>query len=359
MDIKQTLIGFKEEFDAELLNFIKNKQAEANKLDKRYQVFIDLLEDYIIRGGKRLRPAFMYFGYISCGGKERKKIIKAARCVELLQAFLLMHDDIIDKSNLRRGRPTIHRMFESEHQELKLKGDREHFGRSTAMILGDLTHAFAYETLMESGFEDLLLVRARRLFDNLMFETAYGWYVELLGTNGSKAGEREIKRTMEYVSARYTIAGPLKLGATLAGAEKKVLKSLDKFGVKLGTAFQMQDDILGMFGSEEKVGKPVDSDFREGKKTLLLIQTLAKMKAKKLYGEIDRVLKIYGCNEATLDDYLWFRGRMLDLGVLDNIKKEALSLAGQARDELSGLRLAREGKVFLEEVAWYMVEREV
>lgn len=349
------LADFKAKFDPRLLQSIKAKREQTKNLDERYAVFLDILEDFVVRGGKRLRPAFMYYGYLACGGKEEEVILGAARSVELLQAFLLMHDDLVDRSDLRRGKPAAHKLFEAEFERLGLSGDKEHFGRSVAMILGDLTHAFAYEALLDADLPSKRLVRARKLFDELMFETAYGWYVELLNTMGKEVEEKLILRTMEYVSARYTISGPLKLGAVLAGAEKETVAGLEAYGLRLGTAFQIQDDILGMFGEEEKVGKPVDSDMKEGKKTLLLVRLAKKLKGE----EAARLWRVYGKADSTREDYEWLKAGLVKTGVLEEVRMEAKILAGEALEKLGELSLADEGEKFLKGIAEYIVDREI
>lgn len=348
------LASFKTEFEKGLGELVRIEGVKAMKIDPQYAIFIKILEEFTMRGGKRIRPAFMYFSYLACGGVEKAEIMKAARSVELLQTFLLMHDDLVDRSDLRRGKPTTHRMFEKEFEKLGLFGNKEHFGQSTAMICGDIAHMLAYNSLMETNFPFERREKARKLFDRIMFDTAYGWYREMLNTMEDDVVENEVLRAMEYVSARYTIAGPVGLGAVLAGGNGKKLKILTKYGLELGVAFQIQDDILGMFGDEKEVGKPVNSDLMEGKKTLLYTRLLTKLEGK----ERDKFLSIYGKSDR-LADFSWVRDLMKEKGVLLEIKEKARKLAEGALVGLAKGGFAGEGKEFLEGIAEYIVTRNV
>lgn len=348
------LASFKTKFEKGLGELLRVEGTKALKIDAQYAVFIKILEEFTMRGGKRIRPAFMYFSYLACGGNDKAEIMRASRSVELLQTFLLMHDDLVDRSDLRRGQPTTQRMFEKEFEKLNLTGDREHFGQSTAMICGDIAHMLAYDSLMETNLPFERREKARRLFDRIMFDTAYGWYREMLNTMKAVVVEDEVLRAMEYVSARYTIAGPVGLGAILSGVNNRNLKVLTEYGLKLGIAFQIQDDILGMFGDEKEVGKPINSDLMEGKKTLLYTKLLTKLEGK----EKDKFLAIYGKSDK-LVDFNWVRDLMREEGVLLEVKEKARKLAEMALVELAKGEFVGEGKEFLEGIADYIVNREV
>lgn len=348
------LASFKTKFEKGLGELLRVEGTKAMKIDPQYAIFIKILEEFTMRGGKRIRPAFMYFSYLACGGEDKMEITRAARSVELLQTFLLMHDDLVDRSDLRRGKPTTQRMFEKEFEKLDLLGDREHFGRSTAMICGDIAHMLAYSSLMETNFSFERREKARKLFDRIMFDTAYGWYREMLNTMKSGVAENEVLRAMEYVSARYTIAGPVGLGAVLAGASQRNLKILTEYGLKLGVAFQIQDDILGMFGDEKEVGKPVNSDMLEGKKTILYIKLLSKLQK----AEAKKFGEVYGTSKR-IEDYEWVKKMMGDTGALSETRGLAKKLAEDALIELSKGKFVGEGKEFLEGIAEYMVTRKV
>jgi len=344
---------FKISFDEELLKYIRGKKFEAKEIDERYGVFIDCLEDFVVRGGKRVRPAFMYFAYLSVGGNERKKALLASRTPELLQSFLLIHDDIIDRSPLRRGKPTIHKLMETEFERLRLLGDKNHFGVSTAIIVGDLAHMYAYDALMTSGFDLPILEEARKKFDEITFQTAAGWYREFISTMGVEASEEEMLKTVGYVSAVYTIAGPVQMGAILGGGSEEQIRRLTSYGMKLGIAFQIRDDILGMFGNEAELGKPVSSDMKEGKKTLLVRRMTNKL------GRADKktFLSIYG-KSGEDKDLEWVRDKMRETGALKEAEDESLKLAKEAIKELTDFP-QNEGTGFLAGIAEYVVTRKV
>lgn len=350
------LQNFKVRFDEILQEEILEWKKEAAKLDERWELFMKVLEEFVVRGGKRIRPAFLYYSYLACGGKEKERAMRAGVSLELLHAFLLIHDDLIDNSDLRRGGPTVHRVFEKEHEKLGLEGSGEEFGRSTAMILGDVVQMLARKQLRKVGLEKDMYRESERMMEDLLWETAYGWYIEMLNTKTRVIEEEEIKRSMEYVSARYTVSGPVKMGAMLAGAQVKQIKALEEYGLSLGLAFQIQDDVLGMFGDEAKVGKPAESDLKEGKKTLLILRVLEKLEDRKVR---EKLMSIYGNNQAKKEDLVWVRELIKNKGVLDEVKEEARDLAEKAKGELEGLGWGEDGEEFLLGIASYIVEREI
>ena len=350
------LQNFKIEFDKILQEEILEWRREAVKLDERWELFMKVLEEFVVRGGKRIRPAFLYYSYLACGGSEEEKAMRAGVSLELLHAFLLIHDDLIDNSDLRRGGPTVHRVFEKEHRKMSLEGSSEEFGRSTAMILGDVVQMLARKQLRKVGLEEGVYRESERMMEDLLWETAYGWYIEMLNTKSGAIEETEVKRSMEYVSARYTVSGPVKMGAMLAGVGVEKIKALEEYGLNLGLAFQIQDDVLGMFGDEVKVGKPVESDLKEGKKTLLILRTLDRLGDEETKSKL---MSIYGNREATKQDLVWVRDLIKSQGVLDEVKSEAKELAEKAEKNLEGLEWSEEGEEFLLGIASYIVEREI
>ena len=224
------------------------------------------------------------------------------------------------------------------------------------MILGDVVQMLARKQLRKVGLEEGVYRESERMMEDLLWETAYGWYIEMLNTKTKVIEEKDVKRSMEYVSARYTIAGPVKMGAMLVGANTGQMKALEKYGLNLGLAFQIQDDVLGMFGDEEKVGKPVESDLKEGKKTLLILRTLDRLGDEETKSKL---MSIYGNREATKQDLVWVRDLIKSQGVLDEVKSEAKELAEKAEKNLEGLEWSEEGEEFLLGIASYIVEREI
>ena len=228
----------------------------------------------LIAGGKRLRPAFCYWGFRGAGGADGEEIVEAAASLELFQACALIHDDVMDGSDTRRGQPAVHRRFASMHRAEAWVGDPEGFGLGAAVLLGDLCLSWSDEMLGRSGLPADALLAGRRVYDEMRTELMGGQYLDLLEqARGGGSVERAL-RVARYKSAKYTIEKPLHLGAALAGAAHDVVEGYSGFGLPLGEAFQLRDDLLGVFGDPAVTGKPAGDDLREGKRTALVAMAL-------------------------------------------------------------------------------------
>ena len=228
----------------------------------------------LIAGGKRLRPAFCYWGYRGAGGSDNDEVVTAAAALELFQACALIHDDVMDGSDTRRGLPAVHRRFASLHRSQAWVGDPEGFGMGAAVLLGDLCLAWSDEMLSTCGLTAERLLAGHRVYDAMRTELMGGQYLDLLEqARGGGSVERAL-RVARYKSAKYTIEKPLHLGAVLAGAGQDVLDGYSGYGLPLGEAFQLRDDVLGVFGDPSVTGKPAGDDLREGKRTALVAMAL-------------------------------------------------------------------------------------
>jgi geranylgeranyl diphosphate synthase type I len=224
----------------------------------------------ILAGGKRLRPAFAYWGWRAAGGTDSEEIVTAVTSLELLQACALIHDDVMDGSDTRRGQPSVHRRFATMHRGAQWFGSPDGFGTGAAILLGDLALTWADELLFASGLPGDSLLRAKPVYDRMRTELMAGQYLDLLEqARGGGSVERAL-RVARYKAAKYTVEGPLHLGGTLAGADERLLHTFTAFGLPLGEAFQLRDDLLGVFGDTRSTGKPAGDDLREGKRTVLI-----------------------------------------------------------------------------------------
>jgi geranylgeranyl diphosphate synthase type I len=233
----------------------------------------DALEAFLLDGGKRLRPAFAYWGWRGAGGEDSDAIVSAAAALEWVQASALIHDDVMDGSDTRRGRPAVHRQFAALHRGEDWRGTPESFGTGAAILLGDLALIWADEMLNTSGLPPEALRRAQPVYDEMRTEVMAGQYLDLLE---QAMGGRSVERAMtvaRYKSAKYTVERPLHLGAALAGAEEAMIRAYSAYGLPLGEAFQLRDDVLGVFGDPSETGKPAGDDLREGKRTVLMAKT--------------------------------------------------------------------------------------
>ena len=237
---------------------------------------LEALEE-LLAAGKRLRPTFCYWGWRGAGGEDGQAILAAAAALELLHASALVHDDVMDGSDTRRGRPSLHRQFALRHAEQRWRGSPESFGMGAAILMGDLLLAWTDGMYHASGLPAGALRRGQAVLDLMRTEMIAGQYLDLLGQAAGNDTVDSALRVAEYKTARYTIERPLHLGAALAGCpEGAVPAALSAYGLPLGVAFQLRDDILGVFGDPAETGKPAGDDVREGKRTVLLAITRAR-----------------------------------------------------------------------------------
>jgi len=225
------------------------------------EVLIEEMRRLIRAGGKRLRPLFCYWGYRAAGGDSDETIIGAAASLELLHTFAIVHDDIMDDSDERRGEPTVHVQQ----------------GTSVALLVGDLALVFADDMIMGSGFSPEILAAAFRPYSRMRQQVIAGQYLDVVAAGDPFTTEEHARLVARMKSGRYSVQEPLAIGATLGGAPPDLIEELARFGSPLGEAFQLRDDLLGMFGERASTGKPVDSDVREGKHHLLYARTVASL----------------------------------------------------------------------------------
>jgi geranylgeranyl diphosphate synthase type I len=256
--------------------FLEKQAATLDAIAEDLGPVADALTEFLMNGGKRLRPAFCYWGWRGAGGADTDEIVAAASCLELLHACALIHDDVMDGSDTRRGKPAIHRRFATLHRGEQWLGDAESFGRSAAILLGDLCLIWADQMFSTSGLPGDALLRATPTYDAMRGELMAGQYLDLLE---QVLGGRDVDRALRvarYKSAKYTIERPLHLGGVLAGATRETLDAYTAYGLPLGEAFQLRDDVLGVFGNPAQTGKPAGDDLREGKRTVLIATAVTR-----------------------------------------------------------------------------------
>ena len=255
-----------------LVAFLDTQAPVLEAVDPHLEQVLQAATDFVVDGGKRLRPAFAYWGWRGAGGDDDASVISAVASLELLHACALVHDDLMDGSDTRRGRPSVHRRFAALHRERSWQGDPDAFGLCAAVLIGDLCLVWADAMLWSSGMTSAALVRAQPVYDTMRVELMGGQYLDVLAQAlGSESMERALQ-VARFKSAKYTIERPLHLGAALAGAgpADPVLAHYTTYGLALGEAFQLRDDVLGVFGDPAETGKPAGDDLREGKRTVLV-----------------------------------------------------------------------------------------
>ena len=350
---EKLLSWFKAEEDLAIKYFISKKRKEAEEISPEFVTLVDEVERFIFSGGKRVRPAFLYSGYVASGGKAHDAALYASMSVEFLHTFALIHDDIIDRSAFRRGKPTSHKAFEKYHTEKKFPGSKEHFGLSAAILAGDLAYSFAEEVLTSAPFPQERVRRARYYFDQMKFQVIAGEYLDVLGGYTKTLKEDDILNILEYKTAKYTVERPLQIGAMLAGADVSILETFTAYGIPLGQGFQLQDDIFGVYGDMKKTGKPNDSDIKEGKMTVLIAKAY-EWSSTRQRRDLDNTL---GNIDATNVDIDKVRTIIYDTGAYDYAVKLSHKLIEQAREAITNAKLQREGKEYLLSAASYLISR--
>ncbi|WP_327069582.1 polyprenyl synthetase family protein [Kitasatospora sp. NBC_01250] len=293
--------GARTQVDAALTRFMAEQHALLSSISPDLVAAADALRDFLLDGGKRLRPAFCYWGWRGAGGEDGTDpagagstgIANAAAALELLQASALVHDDLMDRSDTRRGLPSMHRRFEALHREQGWRGDREQYGAAAALLLGDLLLIWCDQLFVRCGLDAAAVLAAKPVFDLMRTEVMAGQYLDVLEpVAGDSTDDLALTRAttvLHFKSAKYTIERPLQVGARLAGASEELVAAYGDFGLPLGEAFQLRDDLLGVFGDPAVTGKPAGDDLREGKRTLLValaLRALPRAEAARLDGRL-------------------------------------------------------------------------
>lgn len=343
-ELKIELGAFLKEFEPYYKRFFERRIKSVSSYPKIIPYFYKQLNDFS-SGGKRMRAFLVYLGYKTAGGRDLIRILPISLALELLHSFLLIHDDIIDKSDFRRGKLTMHKRLE------KLAG--VHYGFSQAIIVGDIAYFEAIKLVNESDFDLELKQQGISTLDEVILETAYG---ELLDVDYSYHNTKlaQIKQVTDLKTSRYTFVGPLTIGAVLAGAEKKVLSKLTRFGLLVGMAFQLRDDILGVFADEKILGKPTLSDMREGKNTILIY------KAREFANDaqLKELSSIWGNQYASARDLKLVQRILKESGAYDWCIAENLRLVSQAKSLVPSMAKNSHLTQLFEQLADYVISRE-
>jgi geranylgeranyl diphosphate synthase type I len=298
-------------------------------------------------GGKRLRPAFCHQGWLGAGGDPTMldpagrptPVVRACAALDLLHASALIHDDLMDDSDTRRGRPSTHVHYARRHGERGLTGDAIRFGAGAAILLGDLSQAWADELLRTCGLAADRVLEGLRCFDIMRTEVITGQYLDVLAQTDPGTTLARALRVVQFKSARYSVMRPLELGGVLAGADEALLRRYREIGEPIGEAFQLRDDVLGVFGDPAVTGKPAGDDVREGKRTVLVLLARQAADVAQL-----AVLDHWLGNAAMTDDGAdAVRTVMIDTGALGRVEAMITERTEQALSVLAATRLAGDG----------------
>ena len=327
---KATLKSVRSAVEEELSIFLNRESAYLNSISSDLSPVSDSLTSFLLDSGKRLRPLFAYAGFVAAGGNLEKSAIRTMAALELLQACALIHDDLMDGSDTRRGKPSIHRHFESVHVQEQLDGFAPQYGLSAAVLLGDLALVWSDQMLNTAGLTTEQFARVLPFYNEMRVELMAGQFLDIHEQTQKDTSVDRSMKIARYKSGKYTIERPLHLGAAMTSSSKEVTDALSAYGLPLGEAFQLRDDLLGVFGDPSVTGKPAGDDLREGKRTVLIAMTHERQSpaqleiCKKYFGKPD----IDAEGVAILQEIIESTGARAELeATIERLTDEALTAA--------------------------------
>jgi geranylgeranyl diphosphate synthase type I len=350
---------FRDQVQQVLDAFLDERGAELAPLGPDAGRLIDEART-AVRGGKRFRAAFCHWGHravrpsVADDPGRSLALARACASLEMLHASALVHDDYMDASDTRRGRPATHRAFEAEHRAAGWRGDPAQYGAAAAILLGDLLLGWAEDMLRRSGFAPDEVATGIALFEACRNEVIAGQFLDVSVQARGRADVETAMTVLRYKSAKYSIERPLHIGAGLAGATPEQIAQLTRFGLPLGEAFQLRDDLLGVFGDPAQTGKPAGDDLVEGKRTVLVALALDAAPP----AAAARLDESLGTPLTTADvDEL--RGIIEDSGARAQVEDVIGHLADRAVESLRGADVDEQARLVLTELAAAATQRTV
>lgn len=285
------LDDFKKQFDKEINIYLDKKIKSANRIDEKGSDILKIIKEFINNGGKRLRPAIFYYAFLSYSSQNLAIVLKLSFIFELFQSFALIHDDIIDNSDLRRGKPTVHKKY----------------NLSTAILAGDLALMLADEIFSQEISEQKVI----DLYNEFKQELLVGEYLDTVKIN-------DVDKIMELKTARYSFVKPAIIAFSLVKVDKQDIKKWEEILREVGILFQIKDDFDGTFGNEKIIGKPVDSDIKEGKNTIIIKKFLfeSNKEEKRLFDSF------FGKSDLIKNDLTWYKQTLKKYKIDNQIKDE-------------------------------------
>lgn len=346
-----SLAAIAERVEARLREFLVPEQARWARFDAELAEPIAHIGRLVLVGGKRLRPAFCYWGFVGAGGDPADPMVtNAGAAFELMHAFALFHDDVMDDAASRRGNPTTHTVFAERHREEGWAGEARRFGEGVAILVGDL--AFVYSDMMMAGASPA----AWAIWNELRIELNIGQVLDIAGSVRNERSRHKAEQICRYKSGKYTIERPLHLGAVMAAPERadELLPALSGYGLPLGDAFQMRDDVMGAFGDTAVTGKPVGGDLREGKPTPLMARAVEAATPAQA-----AVLAHVGRGDLDDEGVARVQQAIVDSGALADLEATIERLAVQAVAAIEKAPITAEARQELVAMAAYVTNRAV
>jgi len=339
--------------DAELVSFFDARADRLAALGDDLGPLTGTARSFVLNGGKRLRPIFAYCGWRCVRATDDDPIVTAAASLELLHGCALIHDDVMDGSGTRRGRPSVHASFAELHARGGFTGDQRVFGTAAAIVVGDLLLSWADAMFAGAGFDDAAGRRARAVYDDMRQQVMAGQYLDVLVQARGDFSADDALRVAKYKTSKYTVEGPLQFGAAAAGASPDLVDTIAAYGMPLGEAFQLRDDVLGIFGDPGRTGKPSGDDLREGKRTMLV--ALAMDAA----DDAQAAMLRHGLGDRSLDDdgVAAICDVLVATGALDQVEARITERTAQARAALETSTINPDAREVLERLAIAATER--
>ncbi len=329
----------------ELKSFIRglNKSYGLNSLSP---LIINNIKDFALRNGKRVRPVLFCIGYLGYAKKACRGLYKSAISLELLHDFMLVHDDIIDKSSTRRGKPSMHSLL---NRQIKRYGKVKFSGQDLAIVIGDVLYAIALDAFLAAKESPERKERALRKLISAALYTGSGEFVELLlgAKSIDKTTKNDIYKIYDFKTANYTFSSPLSMGAILANAEESEIRRICEYGMLLGRAFQIEDDIIGTFGKPSKTGKSSLTDILEAKKTILLWYAYNRGSKK----QKNLIRKTLTKDNPKAHDVKEIRKILIATKSLDFARNEVRKLVEGSNKILHSLKISKKAKTALKELS--------
>ena len=354
-EVKTTIESVRTEIRSALAEYLAGQRSYLTSIASELVPVCDALDEFLLDGGKRLRPLFAYAGVLASGAQPTPEIVRAISSLELLQACALIHDDLMDRSDTRRGKPAIHRHFENLHQSQAMNGLATQFGESAAVLLGDLALVWSDQMLNTSAIPTNSLLAAHRIHDEMRVELMAGQYLDVREAGENTYSAERSLRIARYKSGKYTIERPLHIGAVIGKPEAHapLLDALSRYGLPLGEAFQLRDDLLGIFGDPAVTGKPAGDDLREGKRTVLIAMTLEALNE----SEKKELLSHLGRADISSSKVEELRALIVSSGALEKVEKLIEKLTQESLAAIEDPAIHPSAREFLTYIALSAVKR--
>lgn len=345
MNVLAQLKEFQIFFSPFLASFFERHEKKIESLWPLAKDMFEKLTEFTLRGGKRMRPALLYYTYQGFSEEDPKKLLPICVACELMQSFLLIHDDIMDQSYTRRGGKTIHQQFTEIN---------DHYGTSMAILIGNLAGYLGIRAIMESAFESSTKSKLMDFYGQICIDAGYGQALDISLHSLNTLTEEDIYTIYRYKTARYTTEFPLLGAAILSNCNEHTITHIKNLGIELGILFQLQDDTLGLLGDEKKLGKETSVDLIQGKKTLLIYKAFEN--ANKIQKQT--LIQVYGNSKATPSEISDAKNIIIETGALDYAKEIIKKRSNMALNEIKNLKINSSGKTFLEDLVYYCGHRE-